>query len=135
MGAAIQAAASQAGNGAINLSVRPPGAANININNNNNINSTSGYTSGGNGSVTGLSDGDSVSGYEMTGQKRGGGYSSSASNNQNGETSSARKRRKQMHVPDSNKDEKYWARRLKNNEAAKRSRDMRIKREKDVFEE
>ncbi len=30
---------------------------------------------------------------------------------------------------------RYWARRLKNNEAAKRSRDMRIKREKVVFEE
>jgi hypothetical protein len=41
-----------------------------------------------------------------------------------------RKRRKQTHVPNANKDERYWARRLKNNEAAKRSRDMRIKREK-----
>merc|ERR1711997_1078610 len=28
-----------------------------------------------------------------------------------------RKRRKQTHVPDNNKDERYWARRLKNNEA------------------
>lgn len=46
-----------------------------------------------------------------------------------------RKRRKQTHVPDDNKDEKYWARRLKNNEAAKKSRDMRIKREKVIFEE
>ena len=50
-------------------------------------------------------------------------------------SSIARKRRKQTHVPESNKDERYWARRLKNNEAAKRSRDMRIKREKIVFEE
>ena len=32
-------------------------------------------------------------------------------------------------------DERYWTRRLKNNEAAKRSRDMRIKRERVVFEE
>lgn len=47
----------------------------------------------------------------------------------------ARKRRKQTHVPDASKDDKYWARRMKNNEAAKRSRDMRIKREKIVFEE
>lgn len=46
-----------------------------------------------------------------------------------------RKRRKQTHVPDGNKDEKYWARRLKNNEAAKKSRDMRIRREKVIFEE
>merc|ERR1719414_1933820 len=46
-----------------------------------------------------------------------------------------RKRRKQTHVPDANKDERYWTRRLKNNEAAKRSRDMRIKRERVVFEE
>lgn len=47
----------------------------------------------------------------------------------------ARKRRKQTHVPVESKDDKYWARRMKNNEAAKRSRDMRIKREKVVFEE
>lgn len=46
-----------------------------------------------------------------------------------------RKRRKQTHVPDGSKDEKYWARRLKNNEAAKKSRDMRIRREKVIFEE
>merc|ERR1711981_284549 len=46
-----------------------------------------------------------------------------------------RKRRKQTHVPADNKDERYWARRLKNNEAAKKSRDMRIKREKVIFEE
>ena len=46
-----------------------------------------------------------------------------------------RKRRKQTHVPVESKDDKYWARRVKNNEAAKRSRDMRIKREKVVFEE
>ena len=48
---------------------------------------------------------------------------------------SSRKRRKQTHVPVESKDDKYWARRMKNNEAAKRSRDMRIKREKVVFEE
>ena len=46
-----------------------------------------------------------------------------------------RKRRRQTHVPENNKDERYWARRLKNNEAAKKSRDMRIKREKVIFEE
>merc|ERR1719422_2228909 len=50
-------------------------------------------------------------------------------------SSNSRKRRKQTHVPDANKDERYWTRRLKNNEAAKRSRDMRIKRERVVFEE
>ena len=38
-------------------------------------------------------------------------------------------------MPVESKDDKYWARRMKNNEAAKRSRDMRIKREKVVFEE
>ena len=47
----------------------------------------------------------------------------------------ARKRRKQTHVPDAHKDERYWARRIKNNEAAKRSRDMRIRREKVIFDE
>jgi len=52
-----------------------------------------------------------------------------------GSGSDGRKRRKQTHVPDNNKDERYWARRLKNNEAAKKSRDMRIKREKVIFEE
>ncbi len=46
------------------------------------------------------------------------------------DTASTRKRRKQTHVPEESKDERYWARRIKNNEAAKRSRDMRIKREK-----
>ena len=30
---------------------------------------------------------------------------------------------------------RYWARRMKNNEAAKKSRDMRSKREKIIFEE
>ncbi len=52
-----------------------------------------------------------------------------------GESAASRKRRKQTHVPNDNKDEKYWARRMKNNEAAKRSRDMRIRREKVIFEE
>ncbi len=55
--------------------------------------------------------------------------SASGSESLNGGAAS-RKRRKQTHVPEENKDERYWARRLKNNEAAKRSRDMRIKREK-----
>ena len=32
-------------------------------------------------------------------------------------------------------DFRYWARRLKNNQAAKRSRDMRIQREKIIFDE
>lgn len=50
-------------------------------------------------------------------------------------TQLGRKRRKQTHVPDNSKDERYWARRLKNNEAAKKSRDMRIRREKVIFEE
>lgn len=52
-----------------------------------------------------------------------------------GDDDSPRKRRKQTHVPNESKDERYWTRRLKNNEAAKRSRDMRIKRERVVFEE
>lgn len=51
------------------------------------------------------------------------------------ESALGRKRRKQTHVPDTNKDDRYWARRLKNNEAAKKSRDMRIRREKVIFEE
>eukprot|EP00096_Caligus_rogercresseyi_P000119 TRINITY_DN1031_c0_g1_i2.p1 TRINITY_DN1031_c0_g1~~TRINITY_DN1031_c0_g1_i2.p1 ORF type:complete len:151 (+),score=66.36 TRINITY_DN1031_c0_g1_i2:325-777(+) len=46
-----------------------------------------------------------------------------------------KRRRKQTQVPEVNKDERYWARRLKNNEAAKRSRDMRIMRERVIFEE
>jgi len=50
-------------------------------------------------------------------------------------TVNGRKRRKQTHVADNNKDDRYWARRLKNNEAAKKSRDMRIRREKVIFEE
>jgi leukemia factor-related protein len=50
-------------------------------------------------------------------------------------TALGRKRRKQTHVPDNSKDDRYWARRLKNNEAAKKSRDMRIRREKVIFEE
>jgi len=45
------------------------------------------------------------------------------------------RRRKQTQVPDQNKDQRYWARRLKNNQAAKRSRDMRIQREKIIFDE
>jgi len=46
-----------------------------------------------------------------------------------------KRRRKQTQVPDQNKDQRYWARRLKNNQAAKRSRDMRIQREKIIFDE
>ena len=48
---------------------------------------------------------------------------------------SKKRRRKQTSVPEQNKDQRYWARRLKNNEAAKRSRDMRIQREKIIFDE
>ena len=46
-----------------------------------------------------------------------------------------KRRRKQTSVPPASKDQRYWARRLKNNEAAKRSRDMRIQREKIIFDE
>jgi len=53
----------------------------------------------------------------------------------NQETVNGRKRRKQTHVAADSKDDRYWARRLKNNEAAKKSRDMRIRREKVIFEE
>ena len=46
-----------------------------------------------------------------------------------------KRRRKQTSAPPASKDQRYWARRLKNNEAAKRSRDMRIQREKIIFDE
>ena len=46
-----------------------------------------------------------------------------------------KRRRKQTSVPPDSKDQRYWARRIKNNEAAKRSRDMRIQREKVIFDE
>ena len=49
--------------------------------------------------------------------------------------SDKKRRRKQTSVPPASKDQRYWARRLKNNEAAKRSRDMRIQREKIIFDE
>ena len=59
-----------------------------------------------------------------------------ASGNDEARDSDANKRRrKQTSVPDQNKDQRYWARRLKNNQAAKRSRDMRIQREKIIFDE
>jgi len=51
------------------------------------------------------------------------------------EEETGKRRRKQTSVPDQNKDQRYWARRLKNNQAAKRSRDMRIQREKIIFDE
>lgn len=51
------------------------------------------------------------------------------------EAADNKRRRKQTSVPDQNKDQRYWARRLKNNQAAKRSRDMRIQREKIIFDE
>ena len=51
------------------------------------------------------------------------------------EGSDKKRRRKQTQVPPEGKDQRYWARRLKNNEAAKRSRDMRIQREKLIFDE
>lgn len=44
-------------------------------------------------------------------------------------SSSVRKRRERNPIPDSKKDEKYWRRRMKNNLAAKRSRET--KREKE----
>merc|ERR1712110_257307 len=51
------------------------------------------------------------------------------------EPNDKKRRRKQTSVPPDNKDQRYWARRIKNNEAAKRSRDMRIQREKVIFDE
>ena len=51
------------------------------------------------------------------------------------DASDRKRRRKQTSVPPASKDQRYWARRLKNNEAAKRSRDMRIQREKIIFDE
>jgi len=51
------------------------------------------------------------------------------------DASDKKRRRKQTSVPPASKDQRYWARRLKNNEAAKRSRDMRIQREKIIFDE
>ena len=56
-------------------------------------------------------------------------------NNNQSEEENGKRRRKQTSVPEQNKDQRYWARRLKNNEAAKRSRDMRIQREKLIFDE
>ncbi|WAR20009.1 CES2-like protein [Mya arenaria] len=40
--------------------------------------------------------------------------------------------KKLKHVPDENKDESYWERRRKNNEAAKRSRDSRRHKEEEI---
>lgn len=37
-------------------------------------------------------------------------------------------------MPDDNKDEKYWKRRAKNNEAAKRSRDLRREKENHILQ-
>uniref|UniRef100_A0A1A8G9V9 D site of albumin promoter (Albumin D-box) binding protein a n=2 Tax=Nothobranchius korthausae TaxID=1143690 RepID=A0A1A8G9V9_9TELE len=42
------------------------------------------------------------------------------------------KKARKMLVPDEQKDEKYWSRRLKNNEAAKRSRDARRLKENQI---
>lgn len=42
------------------------------------------------------------------------------------------KKAQKMLVPDSQKDEKYWSRRWKNNEAAKRSRDARRLKENQI---
>ncbi|KAI5105972.1 D site-binding protein [Silurus meridionalis] len=42
------------------------------------------------------------------------------------------KKARKMLVPDSLKDDKYWSRRLKNNEAAKRSRDARRVKENQI---
>ncbi|XP_029440558.1 D site-binding protein [Rhinatrema bivittatum] len=42
------------------------------------------------------------------------------------------KKARKIHVPDNQKDEKYWNRRCKNNEAAKRSRDARRLKENQI---
>eukprot|EP00095_Tigriopus_kingsejongensis_P004024 maker-scaffold5_size1054832-snap-gene-2.9 protein:Tk04024 transcript:maker-scaffold5_size1054832-snap-gene-2.9-mRNA-1 annotation:"hepatic leukemia factor" len=67
-----------------------------------------------------------------------GGASPTQSHDQDIETrrSSKRgvKRSRKESVPDENKDEKYWRRRAKNNEAAKRSRDLRREKESQIMQ-
>lgn len=46
----------------------------------------------------------------------------------------ALKRSRKESVPDENKDDKYWRRRAKNNEAAKRSRDLRREKETHILQ-
>jgi len=46
----------------------------------------------------------------------------------------ASKRNRKESVPDESKDEKYWKRRAKNNEAAKRSRDLRREKEHQIMQ-
>ena len=110
----------------MNLSVRNDKSANNNNNTNNNLMFNAGKT------VARLLNGQNKLLYEHPNHIL---PTSDNESTSGSEISLTRKRRKQTHVPDSNKDDRYWARRMKNNEAAKRSRDMRIKREKIVFEE
>ena len=44
------------------------------------------------------------------------------------------KRSRKESVPPENKDDKYWKRRAKNNEAAKRSRDLRREKESQIMQ-
>jgi leukemia factor-related protein len=64
-------------------------------------------------------------------------YSQDETSNKNGNTKQSKKSRKaqllsKQFVPDELKDEKYWARRRKNNLAAKRSRDARRMKENQI---
>jgi hypothetical protein len=64
-------------------------------------------------------------------------YSQDETSSKNGNTKQSKKSRKAQHnskqfVPDEMKDEKYWARRRKNNLAAKRSRDARRMKENQI---
>lgn len=53
---------------------------------------------------------------------------------ESGRPKRAVKRSRKESVPDENKDDKYWRRRAKNNEAAKRSRDLRREKESQIMQ-
>ncbi|EDV19653.1 Transcription factor VBP [Trichoplax sp. H2] len=62
-------------------------------------------------------------------------HASPATTDENSRDSPELKRAKKTLVPDNCKDTKYWARRIKNNKAAKRSRDARKERETRITQE
>jgi leukemia factor-related protein len=82
-----------------------------------------------------MSDLESEGGQENGGTGMNGVGQDNSDMNMSNDAADKKRRRKQTSVPPASKDQRYWARRLKNNEAAKRSRDMRIQREKIIFDE
>jgi hypothetical protein len=76
---------------------------------------------------------DSISRQSSSSSRK---YSQDELSSKNGNTKQSKKSRKALHqskfVPDELKDEKYWARRRKNNLAAKRSRDARRMKENQI---